>query len=50
MTDRNGELVPGNWSLVRERALTAGLCSEGWYSKHSGVCIEERSCRDGVER
>ena len=27
-----------NWSLVRERALTTGLCSEGWYSEHSGVC------------
>ena len=29
-------LVPDNWSLVRERALTTGLCSEGWYSEHSG--------------
>ena len=38
MTDRNRELVPNNWSLVRERALTTGLCSEGWYSEHSGVC------------
>ena len=38
MTDRNRELVPDNWSLVRERALTTGLCSEGWYSEHSGVC------------
>ena len=27
-----------NWSLVRERALTIGLCSEEWYSEHSGVC------------
>ena len=36
--DRNRELVPDKWSLVRERALTAGLCSEGWYSKHSRVC------------
>ena len=32
MADRNRELVPDNWSLVRERALTTGLCSEGWYS------------------
>ena len=32
MADRNRELVPDNWSLVRERALTAGLCSEGWDS------------------
>ena len=38
MADRNRELLPGNWSLVRERALTIGLCSEGWYSEHSGVC------------
>ena len=38
MADRNRELVPDNWSLVRERALTTGLCSEGWYSEHSGVC------------
>ena len=36
--DRNRELVPDNWSLVRGRALTTGLCSEGWYSEHSGVC------------
>ena len=38
MADRNRELVPSNWSLVRERALTTGLCLEGWYSEHSGVC------------
>ena len=40
MADRNRELVPDNWSLVRERELqlTTGLCSEGWYSEHSGVC------------
>ena len=38
MTGRNRELVPDIWSLVRERALTTGLCSEGWYSDHSGVC------------
>ena len=38
MADRNRGLVPDNWSLVRERALTTGLCSEGWYSEHSGVC------------
>ena len=38
MADRNGELVPEYWSLVREGALTTGLCSEGWYSEHSGVC------------
>ena len=28
MTDRNRELVPDSWSLVRERALTTWLCSE----------------------
>ena len=38
MADRSGELVPDNWSLVRERSLTTGLCSEGWYSEHSRVC------------
>ena len=38
MTDRNRELVPHSWSLVRERPLITGLCSEGWYSEHSGVC------------
>ena len=36
--DRNRELVPDNWNLVRERALITGLCLEGWYSEHSGVC------------
>ena len=25
MVDRNGELVPDNWNLVRERPLTTGL-------------------------
>ena len=30
MTDRNKELVPDSWSLVREEALTTGLCSGGW--------------------
>ena len=38
MTDINRELVADNWSLARERSLTTGLCSEGWYSEHSGVC------------
>ena len=36
--DRNRELVPDNRNLVRERALTTELCSEGWYFGHSGVC------------
>ena len=30
-------MVPGSWSLVRERALTTGLCSERWHCEHSGV-------------
>ena len=38
MADKNRELVSDNWSLVRERALTTGLCSEGWYCEHSSVC------------
>ena len=38
MTDRNRELVPNNWSLVKERVQTTGLCLEGRYSEHSGVC------------
>ena len=38
MAYRNRELVPDIWSLVRERALATGLCSEGWYSEHLGVC------------
>ena len=39
MVDRNKELVPYNWSLVRERVLTTGLCSEGWYSEHFDLCF-----------
>jgi len=38
MADRNRELLPDSWNLVRERALTTGLCVEGWYCEHSGVC------------
>ena len=38
MADINRKLVPDSWSLVTERALTTGLCVEGWYSEHSGVC------------
>ena len=37
MADRNWELVPDSWSLVRQRALTTGLYSEGRHSEHSGV-------------
>ena len=42
MTDRSRELVPDNWSLVRQRALTIELCSEGWHSEQSGVCTDFR--------
>ena len=38
MMDRNRELVPDSWILVRERALNTGLSAEGWCSEHSGVC------------
>ena len=38
MAARNRESVEDNWSLLRERVLTTGLCSEGWYFEHSGVC------------
>ena len=38
IADRNRELVQNNWSLVKERSLTTGLCSRGWYSEHLGVC------------
>ena len=47
MTDRNRKLVPDSWSLVRETALTIGLCSEGWYSEHSqksGAARKECKC------
>ena len=37
MMARNREVIPDSWSLVRERALTTGLCVEGQYSHHSGV-------------
>ena len=57
MTVRKREWVPDSWSLVRERALTTGLCAEGWYSEHSvrkdgvpntRVSEEERRCQEGV--
>ena len=57
MTVRKREWVPDRWSLVRERALTTGLCAEGWYSEHSvrkdgipntRVSKEERRCQEGV--
>ena len=51
MRDRNRESVPGSWSLVRERTLTTGHCSEEWYSEHS-VPAESgaagKECKDEV--
>ena len=45
MADRNRELVPDNWSLVRGRALNfvrkVGILNT-W------VCAEEPGCREGV--
>ena len=38
LMDRNQDPVPESWKLVRELALTPGLCSERWYSEHSGTC------------
>ena len=31
---RNRELIRNSWNLVRERALTTGHCSEGWYCEN----------------
>ena len=44
MTDRNRELVPDNWSLVRERAPTTGPCSKGCLDGilNTPVSAEER--------
>ena len=49
MTDRNRELVPDSWSLVRERSLTTGLCSVGWYSGLPGVCRRAVEATTGME-
>ena len=38
MTDRNRKLVPDSQNLVREKALTTGICSEGWSPERSGIC------------
>ena len=46
--NRNCELVPDSWSPVRERALITGLCLEGWYSEHSGVCRRAELLRRSV--
>ena len=36
--DRNMELVPGMWSLERERVLATGLSVGAWRSEHMGIC------------
>ena len=43
MADRNRELVPDNWSLVRERDFVR---KDGILNTR--VSVEERSCREGV--
>ena len=45
MADRNRQLVPDNWRLVRERQLTAGLCSE---ERCSDRGKERRACCGGA--
>ena len=49
VVDRNRELVPGNWSLVRERVLTTGLGAGGQNSEL--VCLQKsaaarKECKD----
>ena len=43
LMDRNRELVPESWSLVRERVLTTGFHAEGWKILATWVSAEERS-------
>ena len=45
MADRNRELVPDNWSLVRERPLTTVLVRKDGIL-NTRVSVEERSCRE----
>ena len=47
MTDRNRELVPYIWSLVRERALTKDFVRKDDIL-NTRVSAEELSCREGV--
>ena len=46
MADRNRELVPDNWSLVRERALTTGFCRFGSLM----VCVHVKRQERHTER
>ena len=43
MTDRNRELIPDSWSLVRQRAQYDhwALFGRIWYSEHS--CVYRRA-------
>ena len=45
MADRNKELVPDNWSLVRERPQYFVRKDD---ILNIRVSVEERSCREGV--
>ena len=47
--NRNREVVPDTSSLVRERALTTGLCRKDGIL-NTRVSVEERSCREGMSR
>ena len=49
MIGRNGELVPGSWSLVRESTRTTGLRAQGRYSEPSGHSIIQGSRHDQEE-
>ena len=54
MTDRDRELVPDNWSLVRVRELSTGLCSERGYSEQLG-CLQKygaagKECKGGMDK
>ena len=37
LTEVEWRTETGGWFQITG-ALTTGLCSEGWYSEHSGVC------------
>ena len=47
--DRDRQLVPGSWSLVREKTVAAGPRAEECYSKHSGTCLMQKSGTSGKE-
>ena len=47
MQDRNRELVPEGYSLLRELVPTTGLCSKDGIL-NTQVSAEERNCQEGV--